>query len=290
MIIDAHAHASGEFADPRKLTEILDKLGVDKVALCPGLKGHTSAPTPPNIPISAIKQHALYSRYFINPGIRFNYNVLLREKQDGNQFVYSLAKEHPDRIVQIYWLDPRKPDFVTKLEKDFEKWRFKGVKLHQVCTPFKSDGIEIDDIARFCGERRLPLFVRLWSDRDALRLLNLAKNYPGTDFILLHLVGLEVVAEQAKHARNIHYEISPFSYIKENRLKYAVDTLGADHIMLGSDTPWDKGSLENNIARIRRLDIGSAEKERILGINAMDILKLRLPNRRAHLRDSSPHP
>ncbi|GAH75689.1 unnamed protein product, partial [marine sediment metagenome] len=38
------------FANPRKLTEILDKLGVDKVALCPGLKGHTNAPTPSKYP------------------------------------------------------------------------------------------------------------------------------------------------------------------------------------------------------------------------------------------------
>jgi len=281
MIIDAHAHACGEFANPRKLTEILDKLGVDKVALCPGLKGHTRAPTPPNIPISAIKQNPLYGRYFINPGIRFNYNCLLREKQDGNEFVYSLAEAHPDRIIQIYWLDPRKPDFITKLEKGFKKWHFKGIKLHQVCTPFRSDGFEINDIASFCGEKRLPLFIHLWSDGDALKLLNLAKDYPGTDFILLHLVGLEAVAEQAKYTKNIHYEISPFSYIKESRLKYAINTLGADRIMLGSDTPWDKGSLENNIARINRLNINSMEKERILGDNIADILKLKLPNRRA---------
>jgi len=290
MIVDAHAHACGEFADPIKLTEILDKLRVGKVALCPGLKGHTSAPTPPNIPVSAIKQHPLYSRYFINPGIRFNYNFLLREKQDGNEFVYSLAKEHPDRIIQIYWLDPRKPDFITKLEKDFGKWHFKGIKLHQVCTPFKSDGTEISDIARFCGERGLPLFIHLWSDGDALKLLNLAKSHSATDFILLHLVGLEAVGVQAKHTKNIHYEISPFSYIKETRLEYAIDTLGADRVMLGSDTPWDKGSLENNIARIGRLNIGSTEKERILGENAMDVLKLRLPGRRAYIRDISPHP
>jgi len=281
MIIDAHAHACGEFADPKKLTEILDKLGVDKVALCPGLKGHTSAPTPPNIPISAIKQHPLYGRYFINPGIRFNYNFLLKEKQDGNEFVYSLTKKYPDRIIQIYWLDPRKPDFITKLEKDFEKWRFKGIKLHQVCTQFKSDGIEINDIARFCEEKRLPLFIHLWSNREAVKLLNVAKSYPGTDFILLHLVGLEAIAEQAKYMNNIYYEISPFSYIKETRLKYATDTLGADHIILGSDTPWDKDSLRNNIARINSLNIDSTEKERILGGNIADILKLKLPDRHA---------
>lgn len=55
MIIDARAHACGEFADQRKLTEILDKLEVDKVAFCPGLKGLTDAPPLPNIPIASIK-------------------------------------------------------------------------------------------------------------------------------------------------------------------------------------------------------------------------------------------
>lgn len=274
MIIDAHAHACGEFADPRKLTEILDKLGVDKVALCPGLKGHTTAPTPPNIPISAIKQHPFYSRYFINPGIRFNYNFLLKEKQDGNEFVYSLVEKCPDRIIQIYWLDPRKPDFMMKLQNDFEKWHFKGIKLHQVCTPFKSDGIEINNIAKFCKKKRLPLFIHLWSNGEALKLLNVARDYLGTTFILLHLVGLEVAADEAKYTKNIHYEISPFSYIKESRVQYAIDSLGVDRVMLGSDTPWDKDSLKNNIARIGRLNIDSTEKERILGGNITDILKL----------------
>jgi predicted TIM-barrel fold metal-dependent hydrolase len=273
MIIDAHAHACGEFADLGKLMQTLDELRVDKVALCPGLKGHTSAPPLPNIPIAAIKQSYVYSQYFINPGLRFNYNVILKEKQDGNEFVNSLAKERPDRIIQIYWPDPRKPHFMATLEEDYKKWHFKGIKLHQVCTPFKSDGIEINTIARFCGEKRLPLFIHLSSDGDALKLLNLAKDYPGTDFVLLHLIGLETVAQRARQMDNIYYEISAFSYIKENRLKYAVNKLGADRVILGSDTPWDKGSLRNNIARVDRLDITGTEKERILGGNIMDILK-----------------
>jgi predicted TIM-barrel fold metal-dependent hydrolase len=273
MIVDAHAHACGEFADLRKLTQILDELRVDKVALCPGLKGHTSAPPLPNIPIAAIKQSYVYSQYFINPGLRFNYNVILREKRDGNEFVNSLARERPDRIIQIYWPDPRKPHLMRTLEKDYEKWHFKGIKLHQVCTPFKSDVIYINAIARFCGEKRLPLFVHLSSNGDAVKLLNLAKDYPRTNFVLLHLIGLETVAQRARQMDNIHYEISAFSYIKENRLKYAIDKLGADRVILGSDTPWDKGSLRNGIARVDRLDITGTEKDRILGRNITDILK-----------------
>lgn len=273
MIIDAHAHACGELADPGKLSKILEKLGVDKVALCPGLKGHTSAPSLPNIPISAIKQHPLYGRYFINPGIRFNYNYLLKEKQDGNEFVYSMANKLPDRIIQIYWIDPRKSDFMTKFGNDFNKWHFKGVKLHQVCTPFKTNGVEINGIADFCEEERLPLFIHLWSNKEAMELMGVAGRYPKVDFILLHLIGLEVVAEKAKNISNIYFEISPFSYIKESRLKYAIDRLGADHIVLGSDTPWDRNSLKNNIERVNKLNIDVAAKERILGGNIAGILK-----------------
>jgi len=104
--------------------------------------------------------------------------------------------------------------------------------------------------------------------------MNVAKNYPETTIVLLHLIGLEVVVKDASSLKNIHYEISPYSYISENRLSYAIDNLGADHIILGSDTPWDKDSLRNNIARISRLNIDSSDKEHILGGNITDILKL----------------
>ena len=274
MIIDAHAHACGEFADLEQLIKILDKSGVDKVALCPGLKGHTTAPPLPNIPISAIKQHPLYSQYFINPGIRFNYNFLLKEKQDGNEFVYSLFQACPDRIIQIYWLDPRKTNFMTILESDLNKWHFKGIKLHQVCTPFKNDSPEIDQVVSFIDEKQIPIFIHLSSKKEAVKIMKLAANYPHTNFILLHLIGLETVAEYASQFRNIYYEISAYSYISEKRVKYAVDNFGADHVILGSDTPWDKNALGNNIMRIKRLAIPDIQKEYILGRNIANILSI----------------
>jgi len=58
------------------------------------------------------------------------------------------------------------------------------------------------------------------------------------------------------------------------KLTGILDKLGVDRVIPGSDAPWDKGSLENNIAKIGRLNIDGAEKERILGNNIMDILKL----------------
>ena len=274
MIIDGHAHAVGKFANVERLIKLLDESGVDKVALCPGLKNNTRVWLLPNIPIPAIKQHPLYGRYFIHPGIRFSYNFVFRDKGDGNEFVHSFTQKQPDRIIQIYWLDPREPNFIEKLGKDLNKWNFRGIKLHQACTPFKNDDPQIEQIVDFAEERRLPIFIHLWSDKEALKLLELANRHPDTDFVLLHLIGLEVVSNYTHRFKNIYYDISPYSYISEKRLKQAIDIFGADHIIFGSDTPFDGDSLKKIIDRVRNMDLSDEQKEKILGGNIARILRL----------------
>ncbi len=49
---------------------------------------------------------------------------------------------------------------------------------------------------------------------------------------------------------------------------------GPDKIMMGSDFPHQIGDLEHAVERIMRLDIGDEEKEKILGGNAAQLLKL----------------
>jgi len=274
MIIDGHAHAVGEFADVEKLINILDKLGIDRVALCPGLKNNTRVWPVPNIPVTAIKQHPLYNRYFIHPGIRFSYNFVFRDKGNGNEFVHSFAQKYPDRIIQIYWVDPRAPNFTENIERDFKRWNFRGVKLHQVCTSFKSDGPEMKQVVEFAEEKRLPIFIHLWSNKEASKLVELVKRHSGTDFILLHLLGLEVFSKYAHELKNIYFDISPYSYISEERLRQAVDTFSADHVVFGSDTPFDGDSLSKVMERVKKLDLSDNEKGQILGENMAKILQL----------------
>ena len=274
MIIDGHAHAVGDFADIEKLIETLDRFGVDKVALCPGLKNNTNVPPLPSIPISVIKQHPLYTRCFINPGIRFSYHFVFGDKGDGNEFVYSFVQRHADRVIQIDWLDPQKSDFMNKLENDFNKWNFRGIKLHQACTPFKNDGPEMDQIVEFANKRQLPIFIHLWSSNEARKLIEVVRDHPDTNFILLHLIALDSVAKYARDLPNIYYDISPYSYVSEKMIKAAVDAFGSDHIIFGSDTPFDGDSLRKVMERVRNMALSDIQKEQILGRNLAEMLKL----------------
>jgi predicted TIM-barrel fold metal-dependent hydrolase len=274
MIIDGHAHAAGKFADADKLVEALDELGVDKVALCPGLRNNTRVGPLPNVPISAVKQHPLYSRCFIHPGIRFSYNFVFRDRGDGNEFVYSFVQRHPDRVVQVYWADPRKAGFMGKMESDFGKWHFKAIKLHQACTPFKIDSPEVDQIVEFAGSNRLPVFIHLWSGSEARRMIAVMKEHPDTSFVILHLIGIEVLVSHAGIFHNAHYDISPYSYLSEKRIRMAIDAFGAERIVFGSDTPFDGDSQRRVMERVRNMDLSDIQKEQILGGNLARILDL----------------
>ena len=54
----------------------------------------------------------------------------------------------------------------------------------------------------------------------------------------------------------------------------AYSNFGAEHLLLGSDTPYGKNSLENTIQQISELELPQLEKERILGLNLARLLKL----------------
>jgi predicted TIM-barrel fold metal-dependent hydrolase len=49
---------------------------------------------------------------------------------------------------------------------------------------------------------------------------------------------------------------------------------GADKIMMGSDFPHETGDLEKAVERIKRLNINDEEKRKMLGENAVKLLKL----------------
>jgi predicted TIM-barrel fold metal-dependent hydrolase len=72
----------------------------------------------------------------------------------------------------------------------------------------------------------------------------------------------------------LYFDISTYQVTSDKRVLKAIDFLGSDQIVMGSDTPYGKGNLTKNITRIKNLDISEQEKDLILGENMKRLLKL----------------
>lgn len=269
MIIDGHAHSCGEFYDSSNIIKLLNKLNVDKVVLCPGIKNEEKGYGVPKI-----------ANIFKNRDVMNQTNKVIRllsfqEKDDldeRNEFVYKQRCKYPDRIIQSYWVNPCSDSFIENLYKKYDLWKFQSLKLHQCFHNFKTDSVELHNIAKFAEEKKLPIFIHLYSNKNAMQLIDIIKNYSDTNFIIAHMIGLEEFIEYGKRIENIFFDISPTPLISTHRIYKAINNFGAESIILGSDTPFGKNNLKNNIKRVCKLNLSDDKKEMILGNNLKRIL------------------
>lgn len=272
MIIDGHAHALGEFGDVQKIEEIMTKLNVDKIVLCPTGGDPTKEPKRPKP-----RKNALY----FNPRAHFLSNKFMRllwrntsDRDFGNEYVYNMTQQLPEKIIQFFWVNFNDPQYFEKLMDCYHKWRFQGIKLHQPIVKFRNDSEEMKRIARFAGVHLMPVFIHVYSAKEARRLVKLAREHPATNFIIAHLMGLEQIIKKGKDLTNIYFDISTYYIISQKRILKAMKHFGADHVLLGSDSPLGYDNLKNNIEKIKSMEISEEEKALILGENIARLLEL----------------
>ena len=272
MIIDGHAHASGEFGNTKQLIKILNRLEVDKIVLCPGSQDKDTIPKIPRIsytPISKMKRLIFLGNKYI-----LQHNVPDAYFEKGNELIYSLKRKYPERIIQYFWVNPTKKDAINKIEEALKLWQIKGIKLHQCLTDFTNNSSEMEELAAFAGDNDLPIFIHILSPEEVKKLVKLAKEHPKTKFTVAHLIGMEIAKKHGKGLKNLFFDISTYFIISRRRIKYAMKHFGADHVLLGSDSPFGDNNLENNIKKIKNMRISEEEKNMILGDNLAKLLKL----------------
>jgi predicted TIM-barrel fold metal-dependent hydrolase len=267
-VIDGHAHSAGEFFRGEDIVRVLDALGVDKVILCPG-------------PVNEAKKWPVpdLARVFRKRGPGFPGNRFLRltagyvrrrfSFEESNAYVASLARRYPARIVPACWVDPDDPEAGRALPKRHDAWGFRALKVHQCFERFRSNSPGMRSLARFAGERGLPVFIHLYARRDAVDMVELAAVHPGTVFVIAHLLGFEVFAAAGRgRTSNICFDISPPNLCPLALVERALRVFGPERLLLGSDTPYGKDNLKLAINRIQKLGLPDADKALILGGNA----------------------
>ncbi|MGH6690179.1 MAG: amidohydrolase family protein [Gammaproteobacteria bacterium] len=117
------------------------------------------------------------------------------------------------------------------------------------------------------------------------------EKYPNLKFVLGHLGGtMPYVAERADRGYEAYTECRdhitrpPTEYLKRTyldtvnfqprALRLALDLMGPEHIVFGSDYPHEVGNIRRALDTVCGLPIEAADRDRILGGNAVSLLRL----------------
>jgi len=271
MIIDGHAHAFGEFGYTKTLIPLMDRLGVDKVVLCPS---GTEPDLEFAVPDIAYKKISMVAFFHILGNIFFLRPQHKTMPEPDNEYVFSLVQEYPDRLLQYFWVHPHDQNLEDKLRENYDKMAFAGIKLHQCMMKFSNSDVGMEVISDFAIEKNLPIFIHLYNFREIRKFVKLARKFPKANYIVAHMMGFETIARWGKDLKNVYFDISTYFIVSGKRIHSVLKKFGEDKILLGTDSPTGDRCLELNIDKIRKMDLTEEQKKKILGENLAKLLNL----------------
>ena len=275
LIIDGHAHACGAYLTAESLICYLDKYGVDRLILVAGELNSDKTYDLPDV-TSCFPDVNLVKVANLAACIAIRLTGATRHIPAGNQFVADLAAQCPERVIPFVWMTMGIENPVEYLDRKYAEWKFKGVKLHQCWESFTIDSQYFEQITGWAEARRLPLFIHLWSDREALKLIGYKRRHPRLKLIVAHLFGMELFIRENLKDDNLFFDLSSYQLVSAKRVLKAIAFFGAEKLLMGTDIPYGKDNLKGNLDRIRALPITEDQKHLILGDNMKQLLEIKL--------------
>lgn len=273
MVIDGHAHASGEYLKVESITDYLSRNNTDKVVLVPGELNNSKTYRLPNLSKTFTKVNLIRWTNILTRTI-VNISGKAEEIQKGNHYVFELTRQCPEKIIQFFWVTQHIKDLYNELEAKYLTWKFKGLKMHQCWENFSVDSDYFRTTAELAEKLDLPLFIHLWNDKEAQLMIKYKQSHSSLKLIIGHMFGIELFFDKGKKYENIFFEISTPQLISEYRLKRAINYLGSERFILGSDTPYGMNNLYINIKRINDLHVSQNDKDSIMGKTMKYLLKI----------------
>ncbi|WXG42175.1 MAG: amidohydrolase family protein [Candidatus Freyarchaeum deiterrae] len=243
MVIDAHNHVGGPDKgdkmkqSPEEIVANMHKVGIDQSVIFPFNE--------------------------INPGVSFSL---------ANDYIAAAVKKYPERLIGFARLDPNYGDrAVQELDRAVNKLGLRGVKLHPTSQNFSLDNPYVLRIIKRASELEIPVIFDSGKELSPPEKIGkLAEQVPKAKIILGHMRG-DNYLEVAKRFDNVH--LGTAGMFKINLLEEALQKLGAEKLVAGSDSPYTPQKLE-----IEKFDfipgITRETKKKILGQNMREILEL----------------
>lgn len=250
-IIDCHIHMppGADGYDEAKVTECLalaDRAGVDRMVYLFGLRHADLDPQQDDLVAS-------------------------------NDIGIELVTRHPDRFDGFCYLNPSLPEAfsLAEIERCVVNGPLVGIKLW---ISVKADDIRLDPIMRRAAELGVPMLHHAWykatefafNESTPAEVATLARRHPDVTIIMAHLAGGGWRGvRDVLDCPNVLVDTSgaqPHSGL----VRYAVDQLGAERVVFGSD--WPIRDFAAQRARVEGSGLSDSEQELVLGGNLERVL------------------
>lgn len=191
-----------------------------------------------------------------------------------NGLTLDFMKEHPRLVGGYVYINPNHKNHMEVLEKGLVNG-MEGVKLW-VAT--KCDDPQVNGIATKCIEKNIPILAhafhkaigQLEYESTAENIRSLALRFPKLKIIMAHFGGniyhgLRCIAD----LKNVYSDFSG-TMIGTGDINYAVDTIGEDRILFGTDMP---GGGRQCVAQVEEAVLTQEQKDKIYWKNARKIFR-----------------
>lgn len=211
--------------------------------------------------------------------VAYGLNPNEQQLKSINDTTKRIMKWHPDFFIGFCHLNPTLGEKPLRQELDrCVKLGFKAIKLEAANNA--RDAV-MRPLMKAAEEYNLPVLQHSWDTKNQKRRIIhsdssdtclLAHRHPNVKVIMAHLFGIGVRGIlEAKGLSNLWIDTSAATPIA-GLIETAVETLGADRLLYGSDLPIRE--LGQCIGRITGADIEAKAKKKILFKNAQRLLQI----------------
>lgn len=185
--------------------------------------------------------------------------------------------EFPGRLFAFARVHPWYQDEAVRLLKlAISKYDFRGLKLHPVTNIAHPSGEDTLRLIRTAAELGVPTLFHCGDEpmTTPLSIAPAAEACPEATIILGHMGGyfhVDEAIEVADRHPNVVLETSAMPY--PNKITEAVQRIGAERVIFGSDGPVCSPALERQ--KVVMAQLSPAQEARVLGLNAMTLLGIK---------------
>ena len=193
-----------------------------------------------------------------------------------NDYVGQAARQHADRFIPFVMVSPwQRGSIRDYVARHVDAFGCRGVKLHAAAHGYKmSELTVIGPILDAAEEFQLPVMAYSGDELYAtpLQFLIAAERYPNVTFVMAHSGFMMHTADSilvAERCSNVYLEQSAAISLG---VTHSVEAVGANRVLMGSDTPHMEFEVE-----LKKMEIAitsAADRALVVGGNAAFLLGL----------------